>query len=193
MAKKSEKADVKDVKAKSSEPAIVKQPKAKKERIKPHKGVKKVEYEKVFTVPLRRAFDKTRQRRAPCAIRIIKEFLGIHLKSDDIRIGSKLNEKIWERSIQKPPRRVRVGVRKSGTAWLAELEGFEYIEFKPTEAKKSEGMAEKLASRIGGKAMKNQEEEKLADGKEEDNRKMQMEESKSSSKTENKQPSKDNF
>ena len=50
----------------------------------------------------------TRQKRAPRAIRIMKQFIYRHMKAEDIIIDNELNEFIWARGIQKPPRRVRV-------------------------------------------------------------------------------------
>jgi large subunit ribosomal protein L31e len=123
---------------------------------------------RLFTINLSRAYDKTRQRRAPIAVRLVKKFLATHLKTDDIRIGRHLNGKIWEKSIQHPPRKIKVNVFKLDKGYGAELEGFVYEEFKAQSAKKPEGLAEKLTARLGGKAEKNLEEERLAEGKKEE-------------------------
>lgn len=120
---------------------------------------------KIFTIPLKKAFEKTRKKRVPYSVRLVRKFLETHLKTKEIRLGRKLNEHLWERSIQSPPRKVKVGVFKRGAGYDAELEGFAYEDFKPISAKKPEGIADKLASRIGGKALKNQEEEKMAEGR----------------------------
>ncbi len=63
--------------------------------------------ERVFTVPLRKAFLKERTKRAKKAIEIIRQFLERHMKGE-VRIGASINESVWARGIQKPPRRVRV-------------------------------------------------------------------------------------
>jgi large subunit ribosomal protein L31e len=136
---------------------------------KTKKDIKAPAYDKVFIIPLRKAFEKTRPDRVPYAIRLIKRFLITHLKTENIKLGPNLNEKIWERSIQKPPRKVKVGVVKSGDKFLVELHGFSYDEFKVIAAKKDEGMAEKLAARLGGKAEKNQAEEEKIGGKASEN------------------------
>ena len=120
---------------------------------------------KTFTIPLKKAFDKTRKKRVPYSVRLVRDFLAMHLKSGEIKLGRRLNEKLWENSIQHPPRRIKVWVFRSGNGYGAELEGFAYEEFKAKAAKKPEGLAEKLTSRLGGKALKNQEEEKIAEGK----------------------------
>lgn len=129
------------------------------------KAESKIENIKVFNIPLRKAFEKRRKQRAPYATRLIRRFLKMHLKADDVKLGRHLNEKIWERSIEKPPRKVSVGITRVDGQYRAELIGFAYEEFKPIAAKKPEGIAEKLTSRLGGKALKKQEEENLVEGK----------------------------
>jgi large subunit ribosomal protein L31e len=46
--------------------------------------------------------------RSPKAIRLVREFLKKHMKSDDIKIDTSVNEKIWERGIQKVPPKIKV-------------------------------------------------------------------------------------
>jgi large subunit ribosomal protein L31e len=65
--------------------------------------------ERIYTIPFYPKLKySTRNKRAPRAIRIMKEFIYRHMKADDIIIDPELNEYIWARGIQKPPRRVRV-------------------------------------------------------------------------------------
>lgn len=122
---------------------------------------KKIEEVGVFVIPLRKAFRKTRKKRAKYAINLIKDFLERRLKSKNIKIGKHLNEKIWERGIEKPPRRVKVKVSKVGEEYRVELFGYEYEEFKAEEVEKKEGVAEKLMHRLGPKAIKKQQEEEM--------------------------------
>ncbi|MCD6381745.1 MAG: 50S ribosomal protein L31e [Candidatus Aenigmarchaeota archaeon] len=123
---------------------------------------------KVFTAPLRKAFKKTRKKRVPYAIKILKEFVRRHMKvkEGEVKIGTHLNEKMWERGIEKPPRRVRIYVVKVDNEYRAELLGFEYKEFKPIKVEEK-GLTDKLMSRLGPKALKKQEEEKMIEGKKE--------------------------
>lgn len=118
----------------------------------------------VYTIPLREAFRKAEKKRVPYASRLIRDYLKKHTKAEEIKLGRKLNEKVWERGIRKPPRRVRVKVMKEGNVAKAELLGFEYEEFKASPKKEKKGMKEKLLGRLGPKAVKKQEEEKLAEG-----------------------------
>ncbi len=90
--------------------------------------------EKFYTIPLRRAWVPPRKKRAPKAMRIVKSFVKKHMKlqteaeegkeAEILVISNEVNEKIWSRGIQKPPRRIRVrAVRdKEGivTVYLAE-------------------------------------------------------------------------
>ncbi len=118
----------------------------------------------VYTIPLREAFKKSEKKRTPYAARLIREYLKRHTKAAEIKIGKKLNEKVWERGIRKPPRRVRVKVLKEGSVAKAEILGFEYEEFKAKPKTEKKGMKEKLLGRLGPKAMKKQEEENIAEG-----------------------------
>ena len=65
--------------------------------------------ERIYTIPFYPKLKlSTRQKRAPRAIRIMKQFIYRHMKAEDIIIDNELNEFIWARGIQKPPRKVRV-------------------------------------------------------------------------------------
>ena len=64
-----------------------------------------------YTVPLRAAWACQRPKRAKRAIETLKKFVGRHMKvqdDEDIWIDQSVNEVIWARGIQKPPRRVHV-------------------------------------------------------------------------------------
>lgn len=65
---------------------------------------------KIMTIPLRDAFTAPRKKRARKAVSIVKRYLLRHLKDDDIKISAKLNEALWARGIEKPPRKIRVKV-----------------------------------------------------------------------------------
>lgn len=65
-----------------------------------------------MVIPLRNAYRAPRKKRAKVAIRLIRELVARHFHYDGtIKIGEKLNEMIWGRSIEKPPRRVEVAVK----------------------------------------------------------------------------------
>lgn len=68
------------------------------------------EDEKVFTIPFIKTKRVPRTKRAKRAITEIKEYISRHMKveKDKVWIDTLLNEKIWERGIQKPPKKLRV-------------------------------------------------------------------------------------
>ena len=82
-----------------------------------------------------------------------------HTKAEDVKLGSELNNLIWE--MGRPPRRIRVKAVKEGPLIKAELLGFEYKEFKAIAKQEKKGMREKLLGRLGPKALKKEEEEKM--------------------------------
>ncbi|MCJ2530863.1 MAG: 50S ribosomal protein L31e [Candidatus Thermoplasmatota archaeon] len=72
------------------------------------------EEERVLTVPLRKAWDLPRTKRVPGAIKIIRTFVQRHMKAaaEDVWIDPRVNEELWARGIQKPPRRIRIKATK---------------------------------------------------------------------------------
>jgi len=94
--------------------------------------------EKIFTISLREAYDKPRTKRAKIATNIVKEFLIKHMKSKNIRIGKSINENIWKRGIQKPPRRIRIHAVKEEDIIYSELLGVDIKTPSKEEVKKKE-------------------------------------------------------
>ncbi len=80
--------------------------------------------ERIYTIPLRRAWISTRKKRAPKAIRLVKSFIQRHMKPEALVVRNDVNERIWGRGIEKPPRRIRVRAVKDRegtvTLYLAE-------------------------------------------------------------------------
>jgi large subunit ribosomal protein L31e len=121
--------------------------------------------EKIYTIPLGSVKKKSRRKRTPYAVKIVKDYLSKHTKTKEIKIGKRLNEEIWKRGIKKPPTRVRIKAVKDGDIVKAELIGFEYEEFKAKPKTERKGVKERLMERLGPKAMKKEEEEKKIEGK----------------------------
>jgi large subunit ribosomal protein L31e len=98
--------------------------------------------ERIYTVPLGKAYDYTRTKRTPRAVKLLKEFISRHMKADlgNVLLSNSLNNHIWGRSIQKPPRRVKIRVIKSDGKVRA------YLPEEPTEAEKKPGKEEKVES-----------------------------------------------
>jgi len=69
--------------------------------------------ERIYTIPLRDVINRSvSTKRAPRAIRKIREFLRRHTKCEVIKLDNSINEKVWERGISKIPPRIRVKVIK---------------------------------------------------------------------------------
>lgn len=85
----------------------------KEEKPAPKKEKEKEEdivEERVYTVPLGRAWVVPRKKHSPKAIRILRSFIIRHMKAEEgsIRIANEVNEKIWSKGIEKPPRKIRI-------------------------------------------------------------------------------------
>ncbi len=82
----------------------------------------KPEIERYYTINLRRTREVSRTKRAPYAIRLIRKFVARHLRVEpsQVRIHNEVNEYIWSRSIEKPPRKIKVKVvkYKDGIVWV---------------------------------------------------------------------------
>ena len=70
--------------------------------------------ERIYTIPLSKSYEYTRVRRVPRAVKILRQFVSKHMKVElgDVLISNMLNNSMWTRSIQKPPRRVKVRIVK---------------------------------------------------------------------------------
>ncbi len=104
--------------------------------------------ERAYNVPLRREFLKSpRYKRAKTAVNALRRFLEKHMKSEEVFIGKRLNEKLWERGIKNPPHHVNITVIKEDDGKVyAELAGFKYEkplteeELKKMEKEKKKGV-----------------------------------------------------
>jgi len=66
----------------------------------------------IHVIPLKRVYFGRRKNRADRAIRLIRKYVTRHFKeAEQVVIDPKVNEYIWSRSREKPPRRVVVEVR----------------------------------------------------------------------------------
>jgi large subunit ribosomal protein L31e len=118
---------------------------APEEEVKPRRGKKKEEEEeefveeRIYTIPLGKVLVRPPKKRAPRAMQLIRAFVTKHMKMDmrpDVEeeksemprliITNDVNEKVWSRSIEKPPRKIRVRAAKDNegnvTVFLAEGE-----------------------------------------------------------------------
>ncbi|HZW57780.1 MAG TPA: 50S ribosomal protein L31e [Nitrososphaerales archaeon] len=71
-------------------------------------SAKEEELERIYTVPLSRAWIAPRHRRTKRAVNILREYAVKHMKSSEIKIDTGLNEMMWVRGITAPPRKITV-------------------------------------------------------------------------------------
>ena len=64
--------------------------------------------ERMLPINLGRVWNTPRTQRAPKAIRTIREAVKKHMKVAEVKISGDVNEKVWFRGIEKPPRRIEV-------------------------------------------------------------------------------------
>lgn len=80
--------------------------------------------ERIYVIPLRDAKKAPRHKRTPRAVKVVRNFLMRHLKSENVKLDNALNQKLWERGIEKTLPRIRVRAVKeddgSVKAYLAE-------------------------------------------------------------------------
>lgn len=116
------------------------EPTVEEEEAKPSKRKKEededIVEERTYTIPLGKALVRPPKKRAPRAMHMIRAFITKHMKLnanvDDeeakelptLVISNEVNEKVWSRGIEKPPRKIRVRAAKDKdgdvTVYLAE-------------------------------------------------------------------------
>ena len=68
--------------------------------------------ERTHLVPFGKVWRMPREKRAPKAMRILKEYVERHMKVEDVAISNEVNEQIWAGGITNPPRKLRVRMVK---------------------------------------------------------------------------------
>jgi large subunit ribosomal protein L31e len=114
---------------------------AEEEEAKPPKKKEEEEEiveERIYTIPLGKARIRPPKKRAPRVMHMIRAFITKHMKLTmraeeeeekelpKLVISKEVNEKVWGRGIEKPPRKIRVRAAKDKdgnvTVYLAEGE-----------------------------------------------------------------------
>jgi large subunit ribosomal protein L31e len=89
------------------------------------KEAEQVVEERFYTIPLQKALIRPPKKRSPRAMQLIKIFVTKHMKLNlkvseeeeqdelpQLIISQEVNEKVWGRGIEKPPRKIKVRVTK---------------------------------------------------------------------------------
>ncbi len=107
------------------------------EKPKRKKKEEEITEERFYTIPLQKALIRPPKKRAPRAMSLLKIFITKHMKLEmkvdeeeeaeelpQLIVTQEVNEKIWGRGIEKPPRKIKVRVTKDKdgnvTVYLAE-------------------------------------------------------------------------
>jgi large subunit ribosomal protein L31e len=116
--------------AKEEAPAEEQPPKeeaVEEEEAKPKKKKEEEEIveERTYTIPLQKARIRPPKKRAPRAMQLIRIFITKHMKLEmkvseeeeeeelpELIISQDVNQKVWDRGIEKPPRKIRVRAAK---------------------------------------------------------------------------------
>ncbi len=103
--------------------------------------------ERAYTIPLRTVYNRAKRAvRAKRAMKYIREFIARHMKvsEENVKIHVSVNHVVWQRGIQKPPRKVKVVAVKDGeTVWVYTPEE----RAKLVEATKKKARAKKKAEK----------------------------------------------
>jgi large subunit ribosomal protein L31e len=111
---------------------------AKKPEKKKKEKEREIVEERVYTIPLAKAWIRPPKKRAPRAMHMIREFITKHMKLEvrveeeekgempTLTVSREVNERVWSKGIEKPPRKIRVRTAKDKdgnvTVYLAEGE-----------------------------------------------------------------------
>ncbi len=109
------------------------------------------EEEQIFTINLRRVWSVPRTQRVPRAVKEVRRFVLRHLKAEEktVWVDPRLNEVLWRRGREKPPRYVQVRV-------ISITEPEELIQISPVEpeAALKEGVEEAKEEEAEGEGTK---------------------------------------
>ena len=96
--------------------------------------------ERTYIIPLRREFIKAPSyKKTKKAVTAIKSFLIKHMKGDEVKFGSHLNEELWARGNKHPPPRIKVKAIKDEKNMIrVELPEFEFQIPKEDKSKSKE-------------------------------------------------------
>jgi large subunit ribosomal protein L31e len=64
--------------------------------------------ERIYTIPLSKAWSSPKKKRTPRAVRVLKEFIKKHMKPEELFISTEVNEFLWSKGIEGSPRRIRI-------------------------------------------------------------------------------------
>ena len=82
---------------------------AETEKEEPGEGEIEVVEEKIYTIPIGRlGYATDRGHRSPKAVKDVRAYVARHMRADEVSISNEINQAIWGRGINKPPRKITV-------------------------------------------------------------------------------------
>ena len=94
--------------------------------------------ERTYVVPLRREWLKvSRYKRAKKAVTAVRQFLGKHIKSENVLVGTSINKEVWKHGIRNPPSRIKLTAIKDEKG-VVKAELFGVVIASPKEDKKTD-------------------------------------------------------
>merc|ERR1712130_740424 len=90
------------------------------------------------------------KKKAPKAIKAIKKFARDNMRTQEVRIDTKLNQYVWKQGIRNVPKRVRLRLRRmkddkdeSGSTWYTLASLLEVDDFKGLKTENNTGKVDK--------------------------------------------------
>ncbi len=146
--------------------------------------------EMLYTIPLGDVYEKPRKKRAPRAIKEIKKFVKRHAKLSDekfVKISAQVNSAIWARSIEKPPRNIKVKLVKDEVYVYVLLPEQKLEDVKKVKEEKEEKETKKEAKKEKKEEKKTPEKEEPKESEEKKEDKKEKKDSKNNSGEEKKE------
>ena len=119
--------------------------------------------ERIYTVPLTQAWITARHKRTKRAVKVLREFAEHHMKSSEIKITTELNERLWNRGITKPPRKIKVKMVKDEDGLIT----ISLPKLEKTELTKEEKGGQPALPKMKQKELAETKEEALPEAKQE--------------------------
>ena len=96
------------------------------------------ELERIYTVPLSRAYNYSERYRVWFAMKLLRAFLARHMKvkPESVSISSGINDLMWSHGISRPPRKLKLKVSKDSDGMVRAV----LLEEKKEEKKTAETM-----------------------------------------------------
>ncbi len=94
------------------------------------------ELERIYTVPLSRAYNYSERYRVWFAMKLLRAFLARHMKvePESVRLSAGINDLMWTHGMSRPPRKLKLKVSKDSGGMVRAV----LLEEKKEEKKKAE-------------------------------------------------------